>query len=133
MIAGEQAPAAPQIVGERVERERTEHESEHGRVAAAMMMVTGALMTAEKVVVSTLRQQIVPDELLGRAHSSSRLVVMVGGPVGAALGGVLARVFAVQVSYAAAGAFLVLVALLFYPVLNNRALARATDESAGQT
>jgi hypothetical protein len=99
-------------------------------VAAAMMMVTGALMTAEKVVVSTLRQQIVPDELLGRVLSSSRLVVMIGGPVGAALGGILASVFAVHVSYVAAGAFLILVALVFYPALNNRALARAADESA---
>jgi MFS family permease len=100
-------------------------------VAAAMMMVTGALMTAEKVVVSTLRQQIVPRELLGRVLSSSRLVVMIGGPAGAALGGVLASVFAVQVSYVVSGAFLILVALVFYPVLNNRALADATDRSAG--
>ena len=37
-------------------------------VAAAMMMATGALMTAEKVVVSTLRQQSVPRRLLGRVH-----------------------------------------------------------------
>jgi MFS family permease len=93
-------------------------------VAAAMMMVTGALMTAEKVVVSTLRQQIVPNELLGRVLSSSRLVVMIGGPVGAGLGGVLASLFAVQVSYVAGGVFLILVTLVFYPVLNNRALAR---------
>ncbi|MFC0542399.1 MFS transporter [Kutzneria chonburiensis] len=98
-------------------------------VAAAMMIVTGALMTAEKVVVSTLRQQIVPHELLGRVLSSSRLVVMIGGPVGAGLGGVLASLFAVQVSYVACGVFLVLVTLVFYPVLNNRALASATDES----
>ncbi|OAP24958.1 MULTISPECIES: MFS transporter [Amycolatopsis] len=97
-------------------------------VAGAMMMVTGALMTAEKVAVSTFRQQIVPDELLGRVLSSSRLVVMAGGPVGAALGGVLSSLFAVQVSYVACGVFLVLVALAFYPALNNRALARATDE-----
>lgn len=100
-------------------------------IAGAMMMVTGALMTAEKVAVSTFRQQIVPDELLGRVFSSSRLVVMVGGPVGAAVGGVLASVFAVQVSYVACGGFLILVALVFYPALNNRALASATDESAG--
>ncbi|GAA1321096.1 hypothetical protein [Pseudonocardia xinjiangensis] len=96
-----------------------------------MMIVTGALMTAEKVVVSTLRQQIVPDELLGRVLSSSRLVVMAGAPVGAALGGDLASLFGVQSSYVAAGVFLILVALVFYPVLNNRALASATDEPAG--
>ncbi|MGI5500704.1 MFS transporter [Lentzea sp. CA-135723] len=53
------------------------------------------------------------------------------GPVGAALGGVLASVFTIQVTYVVAGAFLVLVAVAFYPLLNNRALARATDESAG--
>jgi hypothetical protein len=56
---------------------------------------------------------------------------MTGGPVGAGLGGVLASLFAVQVSYVAAGVFLILVTLVFYPVLNNRALASATDESAG--
>ncbi|PRY41250.1 fucose permease [Umezawaea tangerina] len=100
-------------------------------VAAAMMMVTGALMTAEKVVVSTLRQRIVPRGLLGRVLSSSRLVVMAGGPVGAALGGVLAGAFTVQVPYVAGGVLLILVALAFYPVLNNRALARATDEPVG--
>ncbi|WP_329792045.1 MFS transporter [Lentzea sp. DG1S-22] len=99
-------------------------------VAAVMMMVTGALMTAEKVVVSTLRQQIVPDELLGRVLSSSRLVVMIGGPVGAALGGVLASVFGVQVSYVVAGVFLILVALVFYPALNNRALAASRQGSS---
>ncbi|GIJ43763.1 MFS transporter [Virgisporangium aliadipatigenens] len=95
-------------------------------VAAAMMAVTGALMTAEKVVVSTLRQQIVPSELMGRVLSSSRLVVMAGGPVGAALGGVLAGVFTVQVPYVAGGVFLILVTLIFRPRLNNRALASAS-------
>lgn len=98
-------------------------------VAAAMMMLTGALMTAEKVVVSTLRQQIVPRHLLGRVLSSSRLVVMAGGPVGAVLGGVLASVFAVQIPYVAGGVFLILVTLVFYPMLNNRALESATDKS----
>jgi hypothetical protein len=48
--------------------------------------------------------------------------------VGAGLGGVLASVFTVQVSYVAAGVFLLLVTLVFCPVLNNRALASATDE-----
>ncbi|MFD9733190.1 MFS transporter [Umezawaea sp. NPDC059074] len=99
-------------------------------VAAAMMVVTGALMTAEKVVVSTVRQRIVPEETLGRVLSSSRLVVMAGGPVGAALGGVLATVFDVRVSYVVAGVFLILVALVFRPVLNNRALASATNRPA---
>ncbi|KOV78101.1 MFS transporter [Nocardia sp. NRRL S-836] len=94
-------------------------------VAAAMMVLTGALMAAEKVVVSTLRQQIVPRAVLGRVLSSSRLVVMIGGPVGAALGGVLAGAFTVQVPYVAGGIFLVLVALAFSPALTNRALASA--------
>jgi MFS family permease len=98
-------------------------------VAAAMMMATGALMTAEKAVVSTLRQQIVPRRLLGRVLSSSRLMVMAGGPVGAVLGGVLASTFAVQIPYIAGGVFLILVTVVAYPGLNNRALASATDVS----
>ncbi|SEF24657.1 Predicted arabinose efflux permease, MFS family [Amycolatopsis pretoriensis] len=98
-------------------------------VAALMMLATGALTTAQNVVVSTLRQQIVPRNLLGRVLSSSRMVVMIGGPVGAALGGLLADSFGVQIPYVAAGIFLILVTLVFYPRLNNRALASATVES----
>jgi MFS family permease len=99
-------------------------------VAALMMMATGALTTAQNVVTSTLRQQIVPRRLVGRVLSSSRMVVMIGGPIGAILGGVLADAFSVQVTYVAGGTFLILVALAAYPRLNNRALAGATDESA---
>jgi MFS family permease len=99
-------------------------------VAALMMMATGALTTAQNVVTSTLRQQIIPRRLLGRVLSSSRMVVMIGGPIGAILGGVLAEAFSVQVTYVAGGVFLILVTLAAYPRLNNRALAGATDESA---
>lgn len=98
-------------------------------IAALMMMATGALTTAQNVVVSTLRQQIVARRLLGRVLSSSRMVGMIGGPIGAALAGVIAHAFGVQISYVAGGVFLVLVVLVFYPRLNNRALARAMDES----
>ncbi|WP_233573965.1 MFS transporter [Amycolatopsis panacis] len=99
-------------------------------VAALMMMATGALTTAQNVVTSTLRQQIIPRRLLGRVLSSSRMVVMIGGPIGAILGGVIANAFSVQVTYVAGGVFLLLVTLAAYPRLNNRALAGATDESA---
>jgi MFS family permease len=98
-------------------------------VAALMMMATGALTTAQNVVVSTLRQQIVPRHLLGRVLSSSRMVVMIGGPVGAALSGVIANAYGVQIPYVAGGLFLFLVTVVAYPRMNNRALARATEES----
>ncbi|MEV5718151.1 MFS transporter [Amycolatopsis mediterranei] len=99
-------------------------------VAAFMMMATGALTTAQNVVVSTLRQQIVPRRLLGRVLSSSRMVVMIGGPIGAALSGILADAFGVRIPYVAGGVFLILLTLVAYPRLNNRALASATEESA---
>ena len=57
---------------------------------------------------------------------------MIGGPVGAALSGVLANSFGVQVPYVAGGVFLFLVTLIAYPRLNNRALANATKESVVQ-
>lgn len=94
-------------------------------VAAVMMIATGALMTAEKVVINTLRQQIVPRRLIGRVLSASRMLAVSGGPVGAAFGGALASMFAVRTPYVAGGVLLVLVTLLTYPRLNNRALASA--------
>jgi MFS family permease len=99
-------------------------------VAGAMMIVTGALMTAQKVVTGTLRQQLVPRHIFGRVLSVSRLLAMAGGPVGAALGGVLASAFTVQTPYLVGGVFLVLVALLAYPALNNRALASAVEKTS---
>ncbi|ADJ43226.1 major facilitator transporter [Amycolatopsis mediterranei S699] len=102
-------------------------------VAAFMMMATGALTTAQNVVVSTLRQQIVPRRLLGRVLSSSRMVVMIGGPIGAALSGILADAFGVRIPYVAGGVFLILLTLVAYPRLNNRALASATEASAVRT
>jgi MFS family permease len=98
-------------------------------VAGAMMIVTGTLMTAQKVVTGTLRQQIVPRHIFGRVLSASRLLAMAGGPVGAVVGGILASVFTVQTPYLVGGAFLVLVALLAYPALNNHALASAVKET----
>ncbi|MEU8892565.1 MFS transporter [Streptomyces sp. NPDC048442] len=43
------------------------------------------------VTVVTLRQQLVPDELLGRVSSASRLIGWGGMPLGAAVAGVLAQ------------------------------------------
>jgi hypothetical protein len=102
-------------------------------VAALMMMATGAATTTQNVVVSTLRQRIVPRRLLGRVLSSGRMVVMIGGPIGAALSGILASAFGVRIPYVAGGVFLILLTLVAYPRLNNRALAEATDESVVHT
>ncbi|MCG5220478.1 MFS transporter [Streptosporangium sp. KLBMP 9127] len=54
--------------------------------AAVLMGATGA---ASNVIVISLRQRLIPEQLLGRVNSAYRLIGMGGMPIGAAAGGVL--------------------------------------------
>lgn len=103
--------------------------SRNAWVVGAMMVVTGGLMTVQNVVAGTLRQQIVPGPLFGRVLSSGRLIANAGAPVGAAAGAALAAAFSVQTPYLVGGALVVVVAILVYPALSNRALRQAIREA----
>jgi predicted MFS family arabinose efflux permease len=60
------------------------------------MVVAGAGSAVWRVVVNSIRQTIVADELLGRVYASSRLISWGVLPVGAALGGIVAELFSVR-------------------------------------
>lgn len=57
-------------------------------VLSAIFMFLAAVATAlNQIVVSTLRQAVVPNELLGRVTAGYRLIVLGAVPIGALLGG----------------------------------------------
>ena len=58
------------------------------------------------VATISLRQRIVPDALLGRVTSAYRLVAFAAMPVGAALGGLLARAYGLAAPFTVAGVLL---------------------------
>jgi predicted MFS family arabinose efflux permease len=79
---------------------------------AALLAMNGLLGVWWNVITVSLRQQIIPDELLGRVNSVYRTVGWGSIPLGALAGGFLANATSLQVPWLVAGAvcFVALVA-----------------------
>ncbi len=70
-----------------------------------------------RVVTVSLRQQIVPSELLDRVNSAYRMLGWGLMPLGALAGGLVAHEFGIRAGYLAAGALRGVVLLAALPVL----------------
>jgi Na+/melibiose symporter-like transporter len=77
------------------------------------------------VVTVSLRQAIIPDELLGRVNSVYRFLGWGMMPIGAALGGLLASVFGLRSPFWVTGVALLAMAFLTFRIVNDRAIADA--------
>jgi MFS family permease len=91
----------------------------------ASFVVFGALGVGWNVVTVSLRQAIVPDELLGRVNGTYRLVGLGLMPFGALLGGVLARTFGLRAPSIVGGVVILVVGVVMIPWVNNRKVAAA--------
>ncbi len=100
-----------------------------------MLAVSSALAGATSglwnVATISLRQRIVPDALLGRVTSAYRLVAFAAMPVGAALGGLLARGYGLASPFTVAGVLLVGCALAAVRWLPPSAVAAAEASAPG--
>jgi MFS family permease len=72
-------------------------------VAAALMACNGFFVTMWNVVTVTLRQRIVPTELLGRVNSAYRMIGWGLMPLGALAGGFIAHAAGLRAAYVVAG------------------------------
>jgi MFS family permease len=100
--------------------------------AASLFGVSGLAIVLFNVVAGSLRQALAPDRLLGRVISSFRLFSYGAVPLGALLGGVLARAFGLRAPFLVAGIVIPAVTLLSLPLVNNRTIREARAE-AGAT
>ncbi|MFI7418411.1 MFS transporter [Nonomuraea sp. NPDC049684] len=87
--------------------------------------VTGA---AANVLVVSVRQRLIPGELLGRVNSAYRLVGMGGMPVGAALGGLAGDLFGLAAVLAGAAGLCLVAVGLVWRALPGRISAALTSE-----
>jgi MFS family permease len=94
-------------------------------VLAASSALAGATSGMWNVATISLRQRIVPDALLGRVTSAYRLVAFAAMPVGAALGGLLARAYGLPAPFRLAGVLLAGCALAALRWLPPAAIAAA--------
>ena len=86
-------------------------------VLGALLALTGFATMMWRVVTVSLRQQIVPSDLLGRANSVYRMVGWGLMPLGALAGGLVAHEFGVRAAYLAAGVLRGIALVVALPIL----------------
>lgn len=79
------------------------------------------------VIIISLRQAIIPPHLLGRVASAYRLVVLGALPLGAFIGGLLARTANLAAPFLVGGVLLTFVGIAMQPAINNRTIRSARD------
>jgi MFS family permease len=90
-------------------------------VAAALMACNGFFVTMWNVVTVTLRQRIVPAELLGRVNSAYRMIGWGLMPLGALAGGFVAHAAGLRAAYIAGGVLSGAALLAALPALGGAA------------
>jgi MFS family permease len=91
-------------------------------LVGAMLMLLSVSGVVWNILTTSLRQSVVPDRLLGRVNSAHRFVAWGAIPLGALLGGFLARSFGLRVPFFVAAAVLAVVALGALGVFRSRSL-----------
>jgi MFS family permease len=100
-------------------------------VAGIGMAVAGASVGAMIVLGSSVRQAIVPGELMGRVAATARLMSLGSAPLGSLLGGVLATAVGLRAPYLVGAAFLTVTTVISATMTTNRKIEAALSASAG--
>jgi MFS family permease len=87
--------------------------------------ISAAFATIWNIITVSMRQTIVPEELLGRVNSAYRLLGWGTMPIGAAVGGLLADGFGLRAPFLATGNVSTLLVLAMAPTVNNHTVASA--------
>ena len=98
-------------------------------LAGAFYALTGAVWGVWNVTLLSLRQSIVPDRLMGRVVGAIRLIGFGSIPVGALLGGLVARSLGLRAPFLLGAAVLALAALAAAPVVTTGAIEAARSEA----
>jgi MFS family permease len=99
-------------------------------VAAALMACNGFFVTMWNVVTVTLRQRIVPAELLGRVNSAYRMIGWGLMPLGALAGGFVAHAAGLRAAYVVAGVLSGAALLAALPALAGAASGTSSADKA---
>ncbi|CAN5472097.1 MFS transporter [soil metagenome] len=93
----------------------------------AAFVVGGAATVMWNVITVSLRQGIVPDELLGRVNAGYRLLAWGTMPIGAALGGLIGELVSLEAVFAVSAGITALL-LLARPIVTDEAIRSAEAE-----
>lgn len=96
---------------------------------AALLFVLTASAAVVIIVLTSLRQSIVPDHMLGRATATMRMVTYGAIPVGALFGGWLASAFDLRTPFLFGGTVVILAGLVIGRWLTPAAIERARADA----
>ncbi|MGH8827209.1 MAG: hypothetical protein ACRDVZ_06305 [Jiangellaceae bacterium] len=91
---------------------------------ACGVVIAGAGATIWRVLVATIRHNVVPEHLMGRVYAASRLISWGVLPLGAGLAGILADAVGIRATLAGAAGLAVLLVALFPMVTSGAELDR---------
>lgn len=94
-----------------------------------MFAVSGLTSVVWNVITVSLRQSIIPDALLGRVNSVYRFLGWGTMPIGAAVGGALAKGFGLRAPFFASAGILAIMGVVALPVVNRRTIEAARAQS----
>ncbi|GAA1218380.1 MFS transporter [Streptomyces rhizosphaericus] len=97
---------------------------------AAVTFLGGVGSGLWNVTVVTLRQQLIPDALLGRVSSASRLIGWGGMPLGAALAGVLSQLVGPRLVFALGALACALLLFPFFRTIREETIEEAKRQRA---
>ena len=98
-------------------------------LVGVMFAVSGLTSVVWNVITVSLRQSIIPDALLGRVNSVYRFLGWGTMPIGAAVGGALAKGFGLRAPFFANVGVLAIMGVAALPVVNRRAIEAARAQS----
>jgi len=99
-------------------------------LAGAAYAATGFVWGVWNVTLLSLRQAMVPDPLMGRVVGAIRLIGFGSIPVGALLGGIVARELGLRAPFLGGAAVLAVAALAAAPVVTTGAIRAARAEAS---
>ena len=93
----------------------------------ASVFIAGMGASVWVILVASIRQQVVPSDLLGRVYSASRLVSWGIGPLGAAIAGLVAEFWGIRTLFAIGALASILTLLLFLHVIPSSKFEKFDD------
>ena len=98
-------------------------------VVGTMLALFGFHAIVWNVITISLRQQIIPERLLGRVNSAYRLLGLGGMSVGALLGGLLARGFGLTAPFWFASLSVAILGVFVWRILSNETVHLARENA----
>ena len=93
----------------------------------ASVFMAGIGASVWVILVASIRQQVVPSDLLGRVYSASRFVSWGIGPLGAAIAGLVAEFWGIRTMFAIGALASILTLLLFLNVIPSSKFEKFDD------